>query len=68
MTTIEEVKNLITSFKIDPNEIYHYLNKGPWYIAYVSFKAKQFATELEIYKYMMANKVDKINNHFIIHY
>lgn len=66
MTTIEEVKNLITGFKIDPNEIYHYLNKGPWHIAYVSFKAKQFATALEIYKYMMANKVDKIEAPYYI--
>lgn len=44
MTTIEEVRNLIAGFKIDPNEIYHYLNKGPGHAAYVSFKAKQFAT------------------------
>lgn len=71
MTTIEEVKNLITGFKIDPNEMYHYLNKGPGHIAYVhiayvSFKAKEFATALEIYNYMVANKVDKIEDPYYI--
>ena len=66
MTTIEEVRNLITGFKIDPNEIYHYLNKGPGHAAYVSFKAKQFATALEIYNYMVANKVNKIEEPYYI--
>lgn len=66
MTTIEEIRNLITGFKIDPDEIYHYLNKGPGHVAYVSFKAKQFATALEIYNYMVANKVDKIEDPYYI--
>ena len=66
MTTIEEVRNLITGFKIDPDEIWHYLNKGPGHVAYVSFKAKQFATALEIYNYMVANKVDKIEEPYYI--
>ena len=66
MTTIEEVKNIITGFKIDPDEIYHYLNKGPGNVAYVSFKAKQFATALEIYNYMLANKVDRIEDPYYI--
>lgn len=27
MTTIEEVRNFITGFKLNPDEVFHYLNK-----------------------------------------
>ena len=68
MTTIEEVKNLITSFKLDPDEVYHYLNKDLDHIAYVSFKAKQFATAMEVYKYMVVNKIDRIEKPYYINH
>ena len=68
MTTIEEVRNFITGFKLDPDEVYHYLRKDLDHIAYVSFKAKQFATAMEIYKYMVVNKVDRIEEPYYINH
>ena len=68
MTTIEEVRNFITGFKLNPDEVFHYLNKDLDRIAYVSFKAKQFATAMEIYKYMVVNKVDRIEEPYYINH
>ena len=41
MTTIEEIKNFIAGFKINPDEIYHYLNKDIENIGSVDFKVNQ---------------------------
>lgn len=66
MITIEEVEDFITGFKLNSDEVYHYINKDIEDIGSVAFKVNQFTTAMKFYKYMVLNHVDKIENSYYI--
>lgn len=65
MITISEINESIEKIKLSMKIFSDYcINHGPKYTDYVSYKANQFSTALELYKYMTENHIDKIEKSY----
>lgn len=67
MITIEEVKKIIHDFKLNINEAKTDFDKSDDLSFRKSIlKARQFATALDLYKYMVSNDIDKIEKPYYV--